>query len=452
MCAQFQDHREWVREYVANSYDAGAEDVLIGAKKKGEDLTIFVQDDGHGMDCERVVDFFTLYRSRKGTRGDRSIGRHGVGKLSVAAIPDQHGFRMRTSTGAEAWLVETGCLLEDVPITIKRLDRIPPRGTGFEITFKSDQSPEEELDALRKILERYMGYLPIRIFFEAGENQWEPLLTREWTAPESAWGQYIRFTLEGKAYEAVLNLGPTGQEVYQNRVFVTDRDSLLTGDLSSPFVIPHVQVRIDSPAFELPFGRHGLVNEEGLGPIAKYLREEVLKPLLFGLCRARLTANDWSKRALPEFEVDEIVVTLLRHAESAFGHLRSIPVFREVHGLKRHSLEDVERIVTASKALYLDDGSTRAPALAGHWAPYALKTVPSAYCPTSHRRRATVCCCWTRSRSRAVRFRPTTRRKAKKRTGCPKESTSSERPMIGSSDSTSIDALQRDRQTAPAEV
>ena len=99
MCTQFADPREWIREYVTNAHDAGARRVHVSGRQAGEQLTIVVEDDGHGMNRDAVIGFLTVYRSSK--RGDEPIGHHGIGKLSVAAIPGQSEFLMRTSTGSE---------------------------------------------------------------------------------------------------------------------------------------------------------------------------------------------------------------------------------------------------------------------------------------------------------------------------------------------------------------
>jgi len=120
MCAQFADPNEWVREYVVNVYDAHARHCSL--------------DDGLRMDRQRVADFMTLYRSSKSQTNNRKpIGRHGIGKLSIAAVPGQCSFNLLTSNGKEAWKMETGRLLDQTPISILPVAPPPPRGTRFEI-------------------------------------------------------------------------------------------------------------------------------------------------------------------------------------------------------------------------------------------------------------------------------------------------------------------------------
>jgi hypothetical protein len=145
MCAQFSDHREWAREYVVNAFDAMATHCKISGQEDEETLTIKVEDNGHGMDKQGIKDYFTLFKSIKYGDPEKTIGCHGAGKLSVAAIPGQSGFSMRTSTGKECWQLKTGSLLDDDPVTIHRIDSVPAKNTGkigqFGIGFFSIFNP-----------------------------------------------------------------------------------------------------------------------------------------------------------------------------------------------------------------------------------------------------------------------------------------------------------------------
>lgn len=65
MCAQFADPHEWIREYVVNAYDAGASYCFVSGKESDDVITIIIEDDGHGMDRQGIIDFNTIYRSQK---------------------------------------------------------------------------------------------------------------------------------------------------------------------------------------------------------------------------------------------------------------------------------------------------------------------------------------------------------------------------------------------------
>ena len=44
-------------------------------------FALSVADNGRGMNRQGVIDYLTLFRSRKPGRPEQAIGQHGVGKL-----------------------------------------------------------------------------------------------------------------------------------------------------------------------------------------------------------------------------------------------------------------------------------------------------------------------------------------------------------------------------------
>lgn len=141
MVCQFTDPRLWIREYVVNAFDAGARTCTISGREDERTITIIVEDDGSGMNRERVEGWAHLFRSVKNSDRDLAqvVGQFGIGKLSPAAMPDQCAFLMITSTGDECWRLKTGCLLDDSPLRFERVTPVPPRGTRFEITFTKEE-------------------------------------------------------------------------------------------------------------------------------------------------------------------------------------------------------------------------------------------------------------------------------------------------------------------------
>ena len=159
-CAQFADPFEFIREYVVNAYDAQATQCIIHGRESREDITITIQDNGHGMNKEGAVNFFTLYRSRKFGDPLKTVGRFGIGKLSVAAIPGQNTFLMKTSTGSDCWEARAGSLLSNDPIDLFQIRPIPPAGTTFEITF---QKKDTLALAIKFYLSKKLGRVVINL-------------------------------------------------------------------------------------------------------------------------------------------------------------------------------------------------------------------------------------------------------------------------------------------------
>jgi hypothetical protein len=366
MCTQFTDPREWIREYCTNAHDAGARRIRVSGREAETLLTIVVEDDGHGMDEQGVLGFFTVYRSTK--RGEDPIGHHGIGKLSVAAIPGQTGFFMRTSTSAECWQVRMGSLLADEPIRIEGIRPAPPAGTRFEITFTRKCSLAEELAQLRQVLVRYVAYLASDIAVdEVVEGEVHPGIpvNRDWRTTAGRRGRVYTATLGGRPADITVGFAPGGHEIYQSRVFITSRYNLTAKDRPEPLALPGLLIRVDSHAFELPFGRHCLRNEDILAPLAAHIVREVLPDYVGGL------VDDYRHGVLVDTtltEAEALFVSLLERGTALDSALANLPLFFSVLG-DRHSLDELDRWFERLGVLYSE-------AAAGVGLDYAALKVP----------------------------------------------------------------------------
>ncbi|MBW1902498.1 MAG: ATP-binding protein [Deltaproteobacteria bacterium] len=361
MCSQFSDYREWIREYAVNAYDARAQHCWISGYEGDKTLNITVEDDGHGMDRKGLIDFNTVYRSVKKGNSAKAVGCHGIGKISVAAIPGQCGFSMTTSTGKECWHMKTGCLLDEKPIKLEQVKPVPPQGTRFEITFEKTNSIQEELSKLSDILERYLRYLPIKIgvFTLEGDDPKSPESARiirtiygQWSSQTERFGRMYSFQLDGKKYEVVLGLGPETHEIYQNRVLVSDSYNLLFFDLPSKLKIPHLKIRVDCPDFDLPFGRHCLRNEEVLGPLAKYLREHILTQYIGELFTVYMKGFQREFNFSP-VEVQDMACALIKYDAQPNRIWCQLPIF-SVRSQPRLSLVELRDVASEKGMLYLE--------------------------------------------------------------------------------------------------
>ncbi len=358
MCTQFTDPREWIREYVTNAHDAQASHVWIRGRRDatGRLVTITVIDDGHGMDRQGLIDFLTVFRSRK-TEGGRTVGRHGIGKLSVAAIPGQCGFSVTTSTGAECWRATTGSLLDERPIELERVEPVAEPGTRFDVTFGGGREADldNELRGLRRILVRYVRHLPLEIILHGEGHGPSPVVSihEDWRGSSGRVGRSYRLDVGGNRFDVTLGLGVPVHELYQSRVLVTDALDLVSRDLAGePIQLPHLRVRLDGAAFELPFGRHCLRNEPILGPITERIRERLLPVWLVELRDAYLDGTLETLGARTD-EVDDIVCALLPHPTNAANLCKTIPAFREVNGARR-TLRELEQVAERTGVLYLE--------------------------------------------------------------------------------------------------
>jgi len=355
--SQFRDYREWIREYVVNSHDAGATWCRVWGSEEDDKITIYVWDNGHGMDKQRVSDFLTLFKSVKEGDSHLAVGRFGVGKACILAIPDLVGLAMLTSTGTESWKMRIGSFLESKPIHVQRVEPAGDSGTKFAVTFRKKISLEQELQKLGDLLYAYARYLPMTITVQkaAGERGVSSFLhiNAKWSVYGERLGRKYNFSLGGISYDVMLGLGQNVHEIYQNRVLITDRYNLFSYDLGYELTIPGILVRVDSPDFELPFGRHGLRNEEVLIPLARHLRKTVL-PDYFGELQ-EIYLNSGSDRSFINIaEIEDLVCALLV-CDSGFGCRWShFPVFT-VWGHPRLSMVELRKLVDENGRIFLED-------------------------------------------------------------------------------------------------
>ena len=281
MRAQFSNYREWIREYVVNAYDALAGYCRISGEKQDDEITVTVQDDGMGMNRERIHKFFTLYASEKDLEAGRAIGTHGIGKLSIAAIPDQLRFEMETSDGTGAWLAQAGKLDGTGDIRVRPVLSDIPRGTTFRITYKSTLSLMKEMTLLKEVLVRYTRFLPFHITIalplNGDESKQIPYSINEnWDTYSDSFSRKYNLQIKGNSYEVHMDLGDSVHEIYQNRVLVSSSYNLLSHGLKNEWNLGYLTIRVNSSSFELPFGRHCLSDEEILHPLSAKIRNELL--------------------------------------------------------------------------------------------------------------------------------------------------------------------------------
>jgi hypothetical protein len=357
MCTQFSDAYEFIREYVVNSYDASATFCLVKVSEYETSLKVGIHDNGSGMDFNRLKDYLTVFRSRKDNPMIRSVGRHGIGKLSVAALPGLTHFRAVTSTGTECHEFETDSLLEDHPIPINRNSLVPPQGTLFEITLKKDQSAPKLMQKLFDILYTYVRFLPISIRFFVNDESWQSEAaaryssSREWAYPPECFGRSYNIKLRGKPCEIVLGTGTGVHEIYQNRVFISSNYNLFSYGHSENLWIPNLMIRADSEAFDLPFGRHCLCNEEILADLAKVIRERIM-PSYFDFITSHLDFRSGAEGSLIAEKADAMTIGLLKYKQSGYTW-EDYPVFRNVEG-GRLSMTELDMKVRKSKNLYIE--------------------------------------------------------------------------------------------------
>ena len=368
ICSQFPHYRLWIREYIVNAFDAQARSCRISGIEDSETITIVVSDDGRGMDRQGVEVFLRKFSSRK-NQPETAVGRFGVGSFSVAAIPGQCGFSMLTSTGQETWRMATGSLLGSEPIKVERVTPAPPAGSTFLVTFERNESRlASELHELQQLARQYLYHLPINIYFcfpdeaegtTSGSPDWIP---GNWTQdPDERFSRRFCFTLQEHMFDVVMGVGQARQQLYQRRVLITEdrwRHDLLSQDLSEQKLsLAHLSIRVDSPQFELPLGRHCLSDTEVLKPLARHLREKILPQFMSELVQL-YEGSSTGEFLINPSEIEDMLSTwMATNPGDLPERFRCVCLFR-THDGRRISYEELNQATSRHGVVYLEDASS----------------------------------------------------------------------------------------------
>jgi hypothetical protein len=357
MHTQFADPFEFAREYVVNSYDALATECYISGRETEDTVTVTIRDNGKGMNFQRIQDYFKIFRSRKDYPDIQAIGRFGVGKMSVAAVPGLILLSGITSTGEECWRFETDTLIDDRPVKLERIEPVPPMGTKFEVTLLKSMPLSEYLIKIYDILYKYVKHLGIDVYFDLPEldEQQNPVRRKLpkglWTYSPNSLGKKFQTFINGIPVEVIMGIGNPEHELYQNKVFITSKYNLLSYGLQKEIKIPNLMIRVNSEIFELTFGRHCLSNEAILNGLAKEIREKVL-PQYFNYI-INCFSEDLILHA-PETvnKIDEMVIGLLTF-NPAHNAWSIFPLFN-VHDSSRISFQKLSEAVENKGLVYIE--------------------------------------------------------------------------------------------------
>ena len=147
-----------VFELVKNAYDADATGCVVTLQDIADeenDGRIVVEDDGHGMNLDTVMNVWlepgTEYRKAQRERGERSskfnrlpMGEKGVGRFAVHKLGRVVKLVTRSSGCSEVVVTvnwrefETGKYLSEIPVSVieRRPEAFTGRRTGTQITIR----------------------------------------------------------------------------------------------------------------------------------------------------------------------------------------------------------------------------------------------------------------------------------------------------------------------------
>lgn len=359
MISQFDDPLLYARELVVNSFDAGASCVEIRGQSLQEGLvSITYTDNGSGMDRKAITNYTSIFTSYKPS-AEAAIGTHGIGKLAVMKIPGLRRFSLVTCTGQEAWMFKAKDLISSEPITIHRIDPAKyPKGTSIEVVFETSKSLREEMLAIENVLIKSVRYLKIDTLVHIPEEHSPAYHTvhnirQPWKTSSHHTRIYFRERM-GLQFEFQLSINNGDSELYQKYVLITKKPLVTNNNIS--FLIPYLTIRVNCNQFELPFGRHRIMDEEAImESISCILLNDIL-PDYFQYLRdlTELPIKKRKRRFLTLLVLEEITVGLLLATAEQHVPWTHFPLFLTMN-YGRISFEKLDALIRENKdTLYLD--------------------------------------------------------------------------------------------------
>jgi C4-dicarboxylate-specific signal transduction histidine kinase len=172
-----QDEFAALVELVKNAYDADSEDVIISflSNQNRDRLDIIVEDHGHGMSKEDVIDKWlvpsTSYKvkNRKSPGGRIMQGRKGIGRYAVSILGEELYLETTDKLGNTTTLLvnwrdfEKAEYLDQVPIQVKSVNIGKTPGTKLVIHGAEEYLEEWDERQLRKLRFELKKLIPPKV-------------------------------------------------------------------------------------------------------------------------------------------------------------------------------------------------------------------------------------------------------------------------------------------------
>jgi hypothetical protein len=215
------------------------------------------------------------------------------------------------------------------------------------------------MEAYRDILQKYVAFLPmlIEIWIPESEDdeseQYPEFINREWPGNGITFHRLYRKLIRGKEFTIVLGLGNSVNTLYQNNVMITSKYNLFSHGYQDSAIIPGLSILVDSPAFELPFGRHCLSNEDILPDLSDMIKYKLV-PDFYTEILMLYKIGDLRSFSVTNYEFELLTSALMYQDENTNSPWFNTPVFRCVNQ-KVVSFNEILKMVSAGKFIYVTD-------------------------------------------------------------------------------------------------
>ena len=252
-----QDQFAAIVELVKNAYDADSPDVIVEFKVPGsrDQITIVIQDHGHGMSRDTVINKWLVpstddkLKRRVSPQGRLMQGRKGIGRYAASILGNDLLLETVTPEGEKTivYMVwsdfEKAQYLDDVQVLVQTLHTSEPAGTALTITGDKNHLVEwdkGQIGELRRELKKLIAPLSSEVLGPLFENEFSIFLRQdgyfsgieEYVTDEIE--PYPIFDLYDYSIEGTVSANGKGGFVYRNqRARNTIEESTIV-DLAKP--------------------------------------------------------------------------------------------------------------------------------------------------------------------------------------------------------------------------
>ena len=249
MLQQFNTPLLAFREVVQNSRDEGASRIEVTIQEMPQEnyVSVSVNDDGRGMDLERVRRYLTLFDSTKeGVL--RTVGEMGVGKIFVFALKPDYVV-LETGTDSEGYKV-----VINRDMSGKLMTGAPRRGTRVTTLIPRDASKRPKLmAAIRESIIKNCGYISTPLIING-----EPV-----NRPFAIDSPYKVTFEDGDTRGIVALTGKEGYALLKGGITLeTGNQSLMTGNHRADRQLNGLELLVDSYHFNQPLSRNAVNRDE----------------------------------------------------------------------------------------------------------------------------------------------------------------------------------------------
>lgn len=261
---QFADPYLCFRELLQNAVDEDPNQIDVRTKydSKQRIFAVEVEDDGNGMDLEKIKTYLTLFDSTKDDLTNK-IGKFGIGKVS-AFVLDPDYIVVETGTEREGYK-----LAFNKDASGKIIETSSRKGTKATLVFKDLDYEEAEFKSIKiqEILSKSCQYIKKPLYFNSSR------INREFALGKTVEQKYVVDDENGGTIECVLAIGDKREVYLKGGILLEDRRAFGRGVREKLFGNSRMEALVNSTLFNHPLSRNKVYVDKNFFNIIELLRK-----------------------------------------------------------------------------------------------------------------------------------------------------------------------------------